>query len=179
VKRNVALIGFMGTGKSLIGRLLARKLGMGFVETDELVVSKAGKPIPRIFKEDGEEEFRRIESLVVREVSRMRGFVISCGGGVVLNKNNVSLLKQSSVLVRLTAKPEVILQRVLNSKEERPLLEVEDKLRRIMELLAYREPFYAKAADYTVDTSNLTPEEVVEKILELLKSGGFRVEGCG
>lgn len=169
MKTNIALIGFMATGKTSVAKSLAKKLNKKYVSTDELIVRKAKKSVQRIFTEDGEIRFREIEIEVVKEVSSMQNVVIDCGGGVVLNKINIDRLRKSSIIILLTATPDEILKRSLKQKGERPLLEVKDRRKKIIELLDFRRPFYERSADYKIDTSNLTVEEVVEKIIQILK----------
>ena len=164
MKTNIALIGFMGVGKTAVGRLLAEKLGKELVEPDSLIELKVGKSIPDIFKEDGEAAFRQLEIEVTREVAGNRNQVIACGGGVVLNQINIDRLKKGAVVVYLTASPEVILQRVSDDSSVRPLLENSNKALNIRELLKFRQPLYERAADIMIDTSGLDIETVAERI---------------
>lgn len=163
MNKNIVLVGFMGTGKSSVGRYLANKLNKKFVELDEEIVKKAGMSISEIFTKKGEPAFREIECQVVEEWSKGENLIISTGGGVVLNSKNVDNLRKNGILICLTAKPEVVLARV-EKDTGRPLLAVEDRLGKIKELLAQREPFY-RAADYMLDTSELTLRELGEHIL--------------
>ena len=165
MKTNIALIGFMGAGKTAAGRLLAKKLGKKLVEMDSLIELRAGKPIPDIFREDGEVAFRRLEIEVTREVAGNKNQVIACGGGVVLNRINIDRLKKGAVVVYLTASPEVILQRVSDDSSVRPLLENSNKALNIRELLKFRQPLYERAADIMIDTSGLDIETVAERII--------------
>ncbi len=169
MKTNIALIGFMGVGKTAVGKVLAEKLRRKFVELDFLIEQKAGKSIPDIFQQDGETAFRKLEIEVTKEVSKDRNLVIACGGGIVLNKINVDRLRQQSRLVCLTASPKVILKRVSGNRGERPLLRAANKTLNIRELLEFRKPFYERAADITVNTSKLDVDSVVEQIIEKLK----------
>ncbi len=169
MRSSIALIGFMGTGKTAAGKALAEKLGKKFVELDALIERKAGRTIPEIFRQDGEIAFRELEIAVTKEIAGKKNLVIACGGGIVLNKINIDRLKQECVIVYLTASPSVILKRVSKDDRERPLLNAGDKKRKIKELLAFRQPFYERAADITVDTSNLDVKAVVEQIIEKLK----------
>jgi len=169
LKDNIALIGFMGTGKTAAGQALAGKLDMRFIEMDSLIAQKAGKSIPEIFQQDGEISFRQIEINVTREVARERNSVIACGGGLVLNKINIDRLRENARIVYLTASPGVILKRVLNEEGQRPLLAVDDPLLTIRELLKYRKPFYERAADTTINTSRLDIDAVVKQIMEKIK----------
>ena len=169
MKTNIALIGFMGTGKTAVGRALAEKLGMGFVELDLLIEQKAGKSIPDIFRQDGETAFRELEIEVTRGISKSENLVIACGGGVVLNKINIDRLRGSSRIVYLTAPPKVILKRVAGEKGQRPLLEVDNPSLTIREMLDFRKPFYERAADIKIDTSKLDIDSVAEQIISRLK----------
>jgi len=168
MKSNVALIGFMGTGKTAVGKLLAEKLGKGFVELDSLIEQKAGKSVSDIFQQDGEIAFRELEIEAAKDVVRDENLVIACGGGIVLNKINIDRLRRNSIIVCLTASTEVILMRV-SDDEERPLLNAPDKSTKIQELLAFREPFYDRAADIKIDTSELDIESIAEDIIGKLK----------
>lgn len=149
-----------------MGRLLARKLGREFVDTDLLIEKKAGKTIPEIFRENGEIAFRELETEVVKEISGRKNAVIACGGGVVLNQINIERLRKSSLIVYLKASPKVLLERISKDKNERPLLKVADKAKALRRILSLRRPFYEQAADITIDTSKLDINSVVEKIIE-------------
>ena len=168
-KSNIALIGFMGTGKTVIGAKLAEVLNKEFYELDEMIVEKAGKSIPEIFAEDGEIRFRELEMQVCKDASQRENAVIACGGGVVLNKLNIDYLKLSSVIICLKASPEMIFERAMkDGKEIRPLLNKPDPMGEIQKLLEFREPFYKAATDNQIDTSNLTVKEVVIEIRKII-----------
>jgi len=169
MKTSIALIGFMGTGKTAVGKALAEKLGKEFVELDSLIEQKEGKTIPQIFQQDGEIAFREREIEIAREVSGKKNAVIACGGGIVLNKINIDLLRQECVIVYLTASPGVILKRTGGDESERPLLKAPDKVSHIKELLKLRQPFYERAADIKVSTSRLDINAVAEQIIEKVK----------
>ena len=168
MRRNIALIGFMGAGKTTVGRILAERLGLRFVETDDLVERMAGKTIPRIFEEDGEETFRRLEAEAVKKAVSMEGVVVSCGGGVVLRGENVEALRKNCVVVYLKTSPEEAYRRTAGD-EGRPLLNVEDRMKRIRELLSAREPLYESSADIVVETDGLTPTEVADRVIEAVR----------
>jgi shikimate kinase len=168
MKTNVALIGFMGTGKTAVGRLLAKKLGRKFIELDSVIEKRAGKSIPEIFVEDGEIVFRELEIEATKEVARTKRTVIACGGGVILNRINIDRLKEGAVIVHLTALPSVILKRTLKEAGKRPLLEVENPLATIRELLKFRKPLYERAADTTINTARLDINAVAEQIIDRL-----------
>jgi shikimate kinase len=169
MKTSIALIGFMGTGKTVVGKLLAQKLGKEFIELDALIEKRAGKSIPEIFRQDGEMKFRELEMEVTRDVADRENVVIACGGGIVLNNINIDRLRQECVIVCLTASPSTILKRTSKDKDGRPLLAVADRLRQIRELLKFRRPFYERAADIIVNTSRLRPEAVVGLIIGRLR----------
>jgi shikimate kinase len=168
MKTNIALIGFMGTGKSTIGKILAAKLNKQFVEIDKLIEQKAGKKINTIFQQDGEIGFREMEIAAIKQVSIQDDQVIACGGGVVLNTINIDRLKQNSFIICLTASPAEILNRT-SENSSRPLLNTADKIFRIKELLKFRKPLYEKAADIIISTTKLDIETVVQIIIRKLK----------
>ena len=159
----------MGTGKSAVGEILSKQLKRPFVDMDERIEKGANCSIPEIFAEKGESVFRQMESKAVREIVKEQGVVVAAGGGVMLDEQNVRLLKESGTLICLSARPEVILERTLANLPSRPLLQGDSPLGRVEELLELRAPFYAKA-DLTLDTSDRSIEEVVEEILKTLKS---------
>ncbi len=165
MKSNIVLTGFMGTGKTAVGEVLAQRLGKEFVEMDSLVEKKAGMPIPEIFRRGGEIAFRELEIEVAKEVSARKNAVIACGGGVVLNKINTDRLKKEGIIVYLTARPDVILKRTSTGEDDRPLLAVADRASHIKELLRFRRPFYERAADITIDTSKLDINSVAGQII--------------
>ena len=159
-------MGFMGTGKSEVGRRLAQRLGRAFVDTDRLVEARAGKRIATIFAEDGEPAFRTLERAAVAEAAGRGGPVVAVGGGAVLDPENVRCLRAAGVLVYLTARPEIIMGRV-GDGSTRPLLR-DDPRTAVVRLLAERGPVYAAAADITVETSERTADEVVGEIQRAL-----------
>ena len=169
MKTSIALIGFMGTGKTAVGKLLAEKLDKEFIGLDTLIEKKTGKSIPEIFRQDGEIRFRELEIEVTREVADRKNAVIDCGGGIILNKINIDRLKGSCVIVCLTASPAVILKRTSGDKDGRPLLSVTEQARQIKELLKFRRPFYERAADITINTSRMSTDSVVGRIIEIFK----------
>lgn len=167
----MVLVGFMGTGKTTVGRAVARMLGRPFQDTDLLVAARAGRPIPEIFAHEGEAAFRRHEAAVVAEVGARFACVLATGGGVLHDPENVRALRANGVLVALRARPEVILRRVGGARahEHRPLLAGDEPLARIQALLAAREPLY-RQADLQLDTSDLGPKRVARIVLERISS---------
>ena len=173
MKTNIALIGFMGTGKTAVAEVLADRLDKQFVETDALIEKKAGKSIPDIFEQDGEIAFRELEIGIIKEIAENNDSVIACGGGVVLNKINIDRMRKKCIIINLKATPSVIAGRTSGDRGDRPLLAVTDRINQIKELLNYRRPFYQRAADIEIDTSRLDINAVVEKIMgELEKNAG-------
>lgn len=160
---NIVLTGFMGTGKTEVGRILADRLGFCLIDVDAEIVKSRGMAVADIFRLSGEESFRDAESHVIREVAARRNAVISTGGGAVLRPENVDALRSSGIIVCLTASPETIYERTSRTTD-RPLLQVDDPLRRIRQLLEQRRPFY-ETADIVIDTENKTPADVAEEIL--------------
>jgi len=170
---NIVLIGYRGTGKSVLSRLLAKQLKRERYGLDEWIVQEAGKPVPEIVKLWGWGRFREIEREVVKKVSaRARDSVIDCGGGVVLDMRNVADLKRYGRIVLLTAETEKILRRIGHDTNRPPLkegLSFEEEQRQI---LADREPKYRAAADCVFDTTDITPQETAKTVL-----GHFKKEG--
>ena len=158
----------MGTGKTAVGKALAARLRRRLIEVDSVIEKLAGKSIPDIFRQDGEIAFREMEIQAIKQVARGRKQVIACGGGVVLNNINIERLRQSGVIVLLTASPSIVLKRTMALPGSRPLLDVSDPLARIRELMKFRLPFYRHAADITIDTSKLDVNTVAGLIIEKL-----------
>jgi len=165
-KNNLALIGFMGSGKTVAAERLGELLQRPVVSTDKLIEERAGSKIADIFERFGESYFRKIERDIVTEVAKHHGVIIDCGGGAVVDPHNLNQLKKKSLLIYLSASPKVIYERVKDDTH-RPLLKGEDPQKTIKELLALRQPFYKKA-DYTIDTDGKTNEQVCDEILKLL-----------
>ena len=178
--KNIILVGFMGSGKSVVGKALARMTGLSMVDADRELVRKDGRPISQIFQEDGEEAFRKLERSVIGELCAQSGKVIAAGGGSFMDPDNRELMLASGWVVCLNARPETILQRISRSQGDaksakgkppiRPLLAGGDPLERIKALLAQRAEAYA-LAHYTVETDGLTPNKVAERVLELCRAG--------
>jgi len=164
---NLVLTGFMGTGKTAVGRLVAEKLGWQFFDTDEIIEAEVGVKIAEIFAKKGEPYFRELETKTIRLLALLDNTVISCGGGVVLRPENMDELERSGTIVCLTASPEKILERTKG--DTRPLLAVKDPLSKITEMQKAREPYY-KRCRLMVDTTELPPEAVAEKIMKQLSN---------
>ncbi len=160
---NIILVGFMGTGKSVVGKRLAARLGRRFLDTDALIVSAAGQTIPQIFAAEGEAGFRERETESLRSLAGTSGAVIATGGGILGREENIALLRQIGSLVCLTARPATILERTRPWAERPILARAPDPPAAVEQLLAERASRYA-LADLTIDTSERTVDEVVDEI---------------
>jgi len=169
---NLALIGFMGAGKTSVGRLVAEQLHFDYLDTDELIVLRTGRSIAEIFKTDGEPAFRALECQAVEQLASLTKTVIATGGGLPVNSANLASLKTHALVVCLWASPEKIWERVKN-QTHRPLLHDPDPQKKIRDLLAAREQFY-KQADVLVNTDIRSPREVAQHVVHQfrLESGG-------
>jgi len=168
MKTNVAIIGFMGAGKTTVARALAKRLNREFIELDTMIERKAGKQIEEVFSQDGEIAFRELEIEVTKDISSCRDMVIACGGGIILNQINIDRLKNNSVIVYLAVSSLVLLARVEGTETIRPLLNTGYKKSSIRKLLGLRKPLYEKAADITVNTTKLDVNSVVEELVDSL-----------
>lgn len=161
--KNIVLTGFMGTGKTEVGKILAGHLGYTFIDADAVIEEEQKMTITEIFKRYGEPYFRELESKVIKRLSEMERAVISTGGGAVLRQENMDNLRKKGIIICLMASPETIFERTKNDTS-RPLLQVENPLQRIKELLDFRRPYYEKA-DIIISTDGKSPEEVAQEIL--------------
>ena len=161
---HIILIGFMGAGKTTLGRRLARALRLTFTDTDDRIVARVGMSVTAIFDQYGEEYFRDIESRTVEKLSALSGAVIATGGGCLLRAENTAALKRDGKLVFLRTTPETLIRRV-EGNSERPLLKGVAS-EKINELYKTRQPVYEKAADIIVDTDGLSPDEIARIITE-------------
>jgi shikimate kinase len=166
--RSIILTGFMGTGKSCVGKRLAARLGYRFVDLDEVISEGAGLTINDIFTRHGEGHFRTLEAEAVRRLPADDGLVVATGGGAVIDPESRRHLHSLGLVVNLTASAEAIVSR-LQAEQDRPLLRDDKSLEKIATMLATREPYYADA-DLRVDTVGSSPEQVVEEILLWLKN---------
>lgn len=164
---NLILVGFMGTGKTTVGKILSKKLRMKFIDIDELIEKTVGMKIFQIFNKFGERLFRDLETEIIKIVTNSKGQVISAGGGAILREENLTNFKKSGEIFCLVASEQTIYERLKNCKD-RPLLMVENPLEKIRELMNERMPFYEKA-DYKVITDNKNPQEVAKEIIEIFR----------
>jgi shikimate kinase len=163
--KNIVLTGFMGTGKTVVGRELSRMLNMRVLDVDTEIELSQKMTIKDIFKTYGEGHFRDIETETIKRLSSDEDIIISTGGGAVLRKENVDILREKGIVFCMQASPETILKRTGRSRK-RPLLNVEDPMVKIKELLDYRRPFYEKAG-ILINTDGRTPLQIAEEIAEI------------
>ncbi len=164
---NLYLCGFMGAGKSSVGPLLAQRLGWSFLDTDRELEAGVGMSVPQIFAQAGEGAFRELEKSLVESLSRRTATVVALGGGTLNEGENRAHLLASGALIHLRAKAETLLARL--DVSQRPLLQGPDLSGTVEKLMTEREPQYAMAR-YTVDTDDLTPEQIVDRIVEKLEA---------
>ena len=160
----IILIGFMGTGKSTVGRIAATMLGFQFIDTDALVVQKNGCSIAQLFETEGESFFRNEETEALQSLQERSRVLIATGGGIVTQPQNIPIMKGLAPVIWLTASEDVIFERVSRNKQ-RPLLQTPNPRGTIHELLEKRLPLYEKAADAVVDTSHQTHEHVARQVI--------------
>ena len=168
-KNSIALIGFMATGKTIVGKELIKELGKEYklIEMDDMIIEDAGKSIPEIFSEDGEIRFREYEIAACKKASKYIKVVISCGGGCVLNKINIDYLKQNCHIVLLQTSAEEIYKRCMkDGPETRPVIDKPDPKAEIEKVLIFRKPFYEAAAEIIVDTTQRNVKEIAKEIIE-------------
>jgi shikimate kinase len=167
--RNIILVGFMASGKSSVGRALARRTGWPRVDADEEIVSRAGKPISDIFRDSGEEAFRKLERTVMSDICEESGRIIAAGGGSFIDDQNRRTMLDCGTVFYLSARPETIHKRVTRGNPNaptRPILAGGDPLERITGLLAQRAPAYTQA-HHAVETDGLSPDQVAQAILDI------------
>jgi shikimate kinase len=163
---NIILIGSMGTGKSVVGKIIAERLGWAFWDTDAMIEKETGFTVAQIFKSQGEAAFRQMEARAVQLVAILDKTVVATGGGVPLRAENMAELERNGTVVCLTARPETILERLdAGEVDARPLLKDKDPLLAVEEILRARKKAYARAK-FSVATDDLTPDEVAEKVLK-------------
>jgi shikimate kinase len=165
--KNIILTGFMGTGKTAVGRRLAMLLNRELIDVDTEIEKSQQMTINEIFRQFGEPRFREIETEMIQKLSERKDVIISTGGGAVLKQKNMDALRKQGIIICLMASPQTILKRTSHNSN-RPLLKVEDPFEKIKELLNFRKPFYEKA-DIMIDTEGKTPLQIAEKIIDKIK----------
>ena len=166
---NIIITGFMGTGKTTVGKKVAAELGYDFVDTDELIVARSGQTIEEIFKEKGEAAFREMEAAIARELGEKEGMVIATGGGTMLDAGNAAALGKKGCVFCLVATPEEIMNRLARDPDiRRPLLDGPNPKERIVALLREREAGYARFRQLV--TSGKSPEALTTQLVEIIQS---------
>lgn len=164
---NIVLMGYRGTGKSVVGRIVAERLGMECLSMDEEIVKRAGMTVPEIVEKEGWPGFRDRETEVARDFAARKGVVIDCGGGVIESPENIDALGSTGKVFWLKAGVDVIVERIQDDTQRPALVEGKTFTDEVREVLERRTPLYRDAADHEIDTGGLTPQEVAEKIVPL------------
>jgi len=165
---NIVLTGMMGSGKSSVGKELASYLLFNYLDTDEMIEKKTKLTINEIFRKYGEEYFRKLETETVKLVSVLDSYVISTGGGIVINKENMDILRKSSLIINLWASPEILWERLKNFSD-RPLLKVKEPVKKLKQILKEREKYY-RDCDLQINTENKKIRDIIEEIVLFLKN---------
>ncbi|MCK4777543.1 MAG: AAA family ATPase, partial [Actinomycetia bacterium] len=174
IEKNIILTGFMGSGKTTVGKFISKKTGFKFIDTDELIEKKEKKKIVEIFNDKGEKYFRRLESKVVDEVSDLRNAVISCGGGLILNKVNIKKLKKSGTIFYLKVPEDELIERLKNVKD-RPLIKYCDRKIKIKKLLKERENTYEESSDYIIKNGKIKLNKTADYIMKkMIKKDNYK-----
>ncbi len=177
-RHNIFLIGPMGSGKTTIGRQLARRLNLEFYDSDRVIEERTGVSIPTIFDLEGESGFRQREREVIDQLTQMDHIVLATGGGAVLNEENQRHLRERGTVIYLSASTEELFARTSKDKN-RPLLQTENPRARIEQLLTERHPIYQELADYVINTGQSGLKTVIRDILRLVEKSSETAEGAG
>jgi shikimate kinase len=164
---NIVLIGYRGTGKSVVGELLAVKLNRQVISMDAEIVKKAGMSIPEFVDQNGWARFRDLETEVARELAERDNIIVDCGGGVIERPENIPALSTNGVIFWLQASVDVIVDRIVDSTERPALVEGKTFTEEVGDVLHRRTPMYSGAAQHTINTDKMTPEQVVDSILAI------------
>ena len=164
---NIVLIGYRGTGKSVVGALLATRLGMRYIGMDAAIVERAGMAIPEIVEKYGWPRFRDMESAEARELAGLDNLVIDTGGGVIERPENIEVLKKSALIFWLKARVDTIVARIQGNSQRPPLTSGKTFTEEVAEVLERRMPKYKGAAHYEIDTDAMTPDQIAERISEI------------
>lgn len=164
-RRNIFLIGLMGAGKTTVGRMLSRRLGLDFVDSDQEIETRTGVSIPTIFEIEGEEGFRKREIQIIADLTALDGHVLATGGGAILHAENRHNLRKNGFVVYLNMLPQVLWERTRHDKN-RPLLKVENPLRKLQELFVARHPLYQEVADFVVNEEQGNARSVTQLLAQ-------------
>jgi shikimate kinase len=164
---NIVLIGYRGTGKSVVGHLLARKLNRETISMDEEIVKKAGMPIPEFVEQNGWPKFRDLETEVAHELTERDNIIVDCGGGVIERPENISALCTTGVIFWLQASVDVVVSRIAGGTERPALTEGKTFTEEVEEVLERRTPLYSEAAQHIINTDDMTPDQVADSILAI------------
>jgi shikimate kinase len=164
---NIVLIGYRGTGKTVVGELLAARLGMTYIGMDAQIIKKAGMPIPEIVEKSGWPKFRDIETQVARELAGLDNSIIDTGGGIIERPENIEALKINSRIFWLQASVDAIVSRIQEGTQRPALTAGKTFTQEVAEVLEQRIPKYKSAAQFEIHTDPLTPEQVAEKIIQI------------
>ena len=163
--RNIFLVGLMGAGKTTVGRMLSRRLGLGFVDSDREIESRTGVSVPTIFEIEGEEGFRRREAQMIADLTALTSHVLATGGGAILREENRQNLKKNGFVIYLNAPPQILWERTRNDRN-RPLLKVENPLQKLQDLFMVRDPLYREVADLVIDEGRGNARHVVQLLVK-------------
>jgi len=164
---NIVLIGYRGTGKSVVGKLLAEHLGMQYIGMDARIIEKAGRPIPEIVEKHGWPHFRNLESEIARELSQLDNIVIDTGGGVIERPENIEALRNNAIIIWLRASVDTIVSRIQHDNQRPSLTGGKSFTDEVAEVLERRSEKYTSAAQYEIDTDPLTPEQITDRIIKI------------
>jgi len=164
---NIVLIGYRGTGKSVVGELLAQKLNMETISMDAEIVKKAGMSIPEFVEQNGWPKFRDLETEVARELAERDNIIVDCGGGVIERPENIPALSTNGAIFWLQASVDIIVSRIADSTERPSLVEGKTFTEEVAEVLDRRTSLYSEAAQHTINTDDMTPEQVADSILAI------------
>jgi len=164
---NIVLIGYRGTGKSVVGQLLTRKLNRETISMDAEIVKKAGMPIPEFVEQNGWPKFRDLETEVAQELAERDNIIVDCGGGVIERPENIPALRTNGVIFWLQASADVVVSRIVGGTERPALTEGKTFTEEVEEVLDRRTPLYSEAAQHIINTDDMTPDQVADSILAI------------
>jgi shikimate kinase len=164
---NIVLIGYRGTGKSVVGELLARKLNRETISMDAEIVKKAGMSIPEFVEQNGWPKFRDLETEVAQELAERDNIIVDCGGGVIERPENIPALRSNGVIFWLQASVDVVVSRIADGTERPALIEGKTFTEEVAEVLERRTPLYSEAAQHIINTDDMTPDQVSDSILAI------------